>query len=105
MRKAWRNLLPEPEAQPVAQPEAEDDTVYVEDVDDLNVTAACLGPEAQEAVAEWIDADVNEPGHQIMDDDEIVAEMVASEDDGDDESDEEESAADPSINPAELLMR
>ena len=90
LRKAWRNLLPEPEA--------EDDTVYVEDVDDLTVTAACLGPEA-----EWMNADVNEPGHQIMDDDEIVAEMVASEDDDEDESDEEESAADPSITPAEAF--
>ena len=75
MRKAWRNLLPEPEAEPVVQPEAEDDTVYVLDVNDLSVTAACLGPEAQEAVAEWMNADVNEPGHQTMDDDEIVAEI------------------------------
>ena len=99
LRKAWRNLLPEPEAEPVAV----DNAVDEEGEDDLSNSVASLGPEAQDTVAEWMVADINEPGHQIMDDNEIVAEMVA-EDGDDDESDVEEAAADPAITQPTILQ-
>lgn len=41
---------------------------------------------------EWMTADANDPGYQIMDDDEIVAEVAAPHDD-DEDSDQESPAA------------
>lgn len=94
LRKAWRNLLPE--LDPMLESEAEDDS---DEVGDLVETAATLGAEVQDAVAEWMTADVNEPGNQTLDDEEIVAEMVAS--DGDrEESDSEDLVAEAPITPA-----
>ncbi len=52
-------------------------------------TAGSLGSETQEAIAEWMDADIDEPGHEVLDDDEIVAEMQNSRDSSAEESSQE----------------
>ena len=39
-------------------------------------TAAPFGEELQDNVGEWMEADMNEPGHEVHDDDEIVADLL-----------------------------
>ena len=56
----------------------------------------------QEAVAEWLDSDVTDPGHQIMEDDEIVANAL-TEGNSDDESEEEEDYGVHSITPRDAF--
>lgn len=41
--------------------------------------ATPLGRDTQDDVAQWMEADTDEPGHQVLDDDEIVADMLAGE--------------------------
>ena len=43
-------------------------------------------------VAEWVESDTTDPGHQIMEDDEIVADIL--EDDNSDEHEEEGTVED-----------
>ena len=51
-------------------------------------------------MVEWLTADINDPGHQIMDDTKIVAEIAGCNDSNDQKSDEEEPVADTSVIPA-----
>ena len=57
----------------------------------------------QEAVAEWLDSDVTDPGHQIMEDDEIVANALTK-GNSDDETEEEEDDGVHLITPVTFSM-
>ena len=74
LRKAWSNLLLE------FDEDVSEDVSTDSSIADAIQTATPLGEDAQDAVAEWMEADINEPGHQVLDDDEIVADMLECED-------------------------
>jgi hypothetical protein len=79
-------LLPESES-----PVASEDSPQSNEMDnDMVELAAPLGPNAQEAVAEWFDSGSNGAGHQIMEDDEIVADTLGQ-CNSDSESEEEDN--------------
>ncbi len=85
LRKAWRKLLHESVSEDVSTEDTCPDSSIAETIE----TAGSLGSETQEAIAEWMDADIDEPGHQVLDDDEIVAEMQDSRYSSAEESSEE----------------
>ncbi len=85
LRKAWRNLLHESVSEDVSTEDTCPDSSIAETIE----TAGSLGSETQEAIAEWMDADIDEPGHEVLDDDEIVAEMQNSRDSSAEESSQE----------------
>ena len=55
-------------------------------------SAAALGTDSQDAVAEWMEADIDEPGHQVPDDDEIVAEILNTGNTDNEETSDEETS-------------
>ena len=83
LRKAWRNLLHE--SDPDDGVSDNDDVSPDSSIADAVLTAAPLGKVTEEAVAKWMEEDISEPGHQVLDDDEIVAEMLECEEDHDEE--------------------
>lgn len=104
LRKAWKNLLPESTGSESSsesaargdQPTAEaavDDPPVADIVDSVR-------PDMRDAVAEWMEADTNEPGHQILSDDEIVAEVVVSEEEGDGSDEDEGEPVPPTVTPS-----
>ena len=95
LRKAWRNLLHE--SDPDDGVSDYDDVSPDSSIADAVLTAAPLGKDTEEAVAKWMEEDISEPGHQVLDDDEIVAEMLECEEDHDEESSDEEAAASPLV--------
>ena len=97
LRKAWRNLLPE------SDENMSGDVSTDSSIADAIQTATPLGEDAQDAVAEWMEADINEPGHQVLDDDEIIADMLECEDDDHEESSDEEAAASPHVAASEAF--
>ena len=98
LAKAWKQLLPESLDTPES---SEDFTQDDEECSDEVDMAAALVPDVQDTVAEWLDSDLTDPGHQIIDDNEIVA-NVLREGNSDDESEEEEGMEDCySITPLE----
>ena len=44
-------------------------------------------------MGEWMEADMNEPGHEVHDDDEIVADLLNHEEEDEESSDEADSTA------------
>ncbi len=57
-----------------------------------------------DVVAEWMEADVDEPGHEILNDDEIVVDIVDGANDvREDSSDEEDSVDEPKVSPGEAF--
>ena len=46
---------------------------------------------------------INEPGHQVLDDDEIIADLLECEDDDHEESSDEEAAASPHVTASEAF--
>ena len=99
LSKAWKHLLPESDT-----PEtSEDSTPSNEVCSDMVDMAAPLGPDVQEAFAEWFDSDSSDAGHQIIEDDEIVADVLAQ-GNSDNESEEEEAMEDcRSVTPHEAF--
>ena len=101
LRKAWKYLH--------VLPESESDEDVLEAVcSDLSSTdvieaATPLGKDTQDDVAQWMEADTDEPGHQVLDDDEIEADMLAGESGDNEESSDEEVADDSSVNTSEAL--
>ena len=87
LRKAWRNLLPAEESgeQDMAE------NAPTDSIADAIQTAAPLGEELQDHVSEWMEADTNEPGHEVLDDDEIVADLLSHEEEDEESSDEADS--------------
>ena len=84
--KAWKHLLFESTDTPESSEDfTQDDEGCSDEVD----MAVGLGPDVQDSVAEWFDSSVTDPGYQIIDDDEIVANALG-EGNSDDESEEEE---------------
>ena len=82
LRKAWRNLLPEPDMSDQSEgPNFDHDSNEID-------LGSFVGTDVHEAVAEWIDADLNDPGHQILEDSEIVANILTR-DNSDEESEDE----------------
>ena len=73
-------------------------------ITDAVQTAAPLGEDIQDAVGEWMEAGMNEPGHEVLDDDEIVADMLKCEDDDHEESSDEEAASSTHVTASEALM-
>ena len=72
LHKAWKNLLPES----MSDEDGLEDVCANPSNADCIESAAALGTDAQDAVAEWMEADMDEPGYQVPDDDEIVAEIL-----------------------------
>lgn len=102
LRKAWPNLFPE-SANDTEEPVIED---LLDRKNAIAYSAVSLGEEAQNAVAEWLDADANKTGHQILDEDDLVAEMAASDDELDRNDDvyEKDTASDGgAVTPAAAL--
>ncbi len=64
LRKAWRKLLHESVSEDMSTEDTCPDSSIAETIE----TAGSLGSETQEAIAEWMDADIDEPGHQVLDD-------------------------------------
>ena len=99
LRKAWNNLH--------VLPESESDEDVLEAVcSDLSSTdvieaATPLGKDTQDDVAQWMEADTDD--HQVLDDDEIVADMLAGESGDNEESSDEEVADDSSVNASEAF--
>ena len=95
--KAWRKLLPETEVNDL---EDEDTNLPGSDVE----VAAQLGEDTQEAVAQWMVADINEPGHQVLNDDDIVAELLDGDDqDKEESSGEEDAAEETKVSPSDAF--
>ncbi len=61
--KAWRNLLHESVSEDVSTEDTCPDSSIAETIE----TARSLGSETQEAIAEWMDTDIDEPGHEVLD--------------------------------------
>ena len=97
LRKAWRNLLPE------SDEDMSEDVSTDLSIADAIQTATPLGEDAQDAVAQWMEADINEPSHQVLDDDKIVADMIECEDDDHEESYDEEAAVSPHVTASEAF--
>ncbi len=100
LRKAWNKLLPESDT---------DDDNSTEDGEgnDLSVTdmvRSAFDEATGDVVAEWMEADVDEPGHEILNDDEIVVDIVDGANDvREDSSDEEDSVDEPKVSPGEAF--
>ena len=95
--KVWCNLLPESDTD-----EGVFDVPY-SPIADVVQTAAPLGKDIQDAVVEWMEADISEPGHQVLDDNEIVAEMLECEEDHHEESSDEEATTIPHVTASEAF--
>ena len=98
LAKAWKQLLPEtpttPESSEISTQDDEGSN------DEMEMTAA-LGQDIQDTVAEWLDSDLADPGHQITDDEEIVADTLKT--NNDEESDEEEGIEESTVTPHEAF--
>ena len=100
LRKAWRNLLPDEGGElDVTQTDlstTESSTTELSNTElsttDLIETPASLGEETHVAFSEWMEGDIDDPGHQVLDDDEIVAEMLECEDFNDHEGSSDDEA-------------
>ena len=93
LRKAWQNLLPEPTGDSEIAGSEQLDAEVDEMPDSLN----SLGPDA---VSQWMEADSNEPGHEMMTDNEIVAELIATDEEGDSSDEDEDMAVPPPVTPS-----
>ena len=98
--KAWRNLLPAEESD---EQDMSEDISTDFSITDAVQTAAPLGEDIQDAVGEWMEAGMNEPGHEVLDDDEIVADMLKCEDDDHEESSDEEAASSTHVTASEAF--
>ncbi len=103
LRKAWSKLLPESESESefadVNCSEGEGS-----DLPDTDFVQAAFDDETCDAVAEWMEADLGEPGHELLNDDEIVEEMVDGGSNArEDSSDEEDAASEPNVSPSEAF--
>ena len=98
LNKAWRNLLPGFDADDCVS-----DVPTDSPINNVVQTAAPLGKDTQDAVAEWMEADINDPGYQILNDHEIAVEMMECEEDHHEESSDEEAATSPSVTDSEAF--
>ena len=96
LAKAWKQLLSES-----PDDSSEVSTPNDEERDDEEEMTAVLGQDLQDAVVEWLDSDCAHPGHQILDDEEIVADTL--EISNNEESDEEEEIEQTKITPDSRL--
>lgn len=90
LAKAWKNLFPEPAANSAtAMPSAEaaptDDTAS----EAILEMAEPLGSDFQKDVSEWMAADESEPGHQVLNEEEIIVDIQAGGDDSCSDDDED----------------
>ena len=98
LAKAWKQLLPET---PMTPESSEISTQDDEGSYDEMEMAAALGQDIQDTVAKWLDSDLADPGHQIADDEEIVADTLKT--NNDEESDEEEGIEESTVTPHEAF--
>ena len=91
LHKTWRNLLPQSEPDESSKNSENDSTDLISDMTEI---AAPLEEVIQHNLADWMQADNNDPGREILDDNEIVEDMMVECGDGDcdEQSSDEESS-------------
>jgi len=91
IRKSWKKLLPDDVSE---TSETSDTTASCDEVNDDTDIVPSIGSELEEDVTEWMESDNADPGHQILDDDEIVADLQQLEEEHSDDSEDEDPVED-----------
>lgn len=103
LRKSWKKLLPECSSD--SDPDTQDDDSSSQLVNaEVTEIASQLGQDIENDITHWMEADVGDPGHQIMDDDEIVADMVGDGNEQHEDSSDEEIGNESSVSASQAFQ-
>lgn len=95
LRKSWNKLLP-----PESDLDSDDGT---EDTTEVSEVAAQLGPDIENDICDWMEADIGDPGHQHFDDDEIIADITSGGNDESQQSSDEEGPTENTVSAGEAF--
>lgn len=83
LAKAWNKLLPSDES--ITAPEEPPNSQFVSELAGLIKESSGFEECDQENIQDWLECDVDDPGYQVLTDDEIIASVINDQDPCDDE--------------------
>lgn len=90
LKKAWNKLCPTFDSETRPSPEEPRNETFVSEVVELLKESSGFEECDQENIHEWLECDEDDPGHELLTDDDIIAQTQVPKDDTDDDDDQDD---------------